>query len=53
MLRTANRLFLLGFLFWLGFNAMQAIFLHLDPAEAYYWMYAQQLDVGFQSTMLL
>lgn len=47
MLRTANRLFLFGFLFWLGFNVIQAIFLHLDPDEAYYWMYAQQLDWGY------
>lgn len=28
-------------------NLVQATFMELDPDEAYYWMYAQQLDWGY------
>lgn len=37
-----------GFLFiWLIINVLQAAFTGLDPDEAYYWMYAHQLDWGY------
>ena len=32
---------------WLVLNLLQAAFTPLDPDEAYYWMYAQQLDWGY------
>jgi len=32
---------------WLLLNLLQAALLQLDPDEAYYWMYAQQLDWGY------
>lgn len=32
---------------WLAFNVLQAALLPLDPDEAYYWMYAQQLGWGY------
>ncbi len=32
---------------WLGVNLLQAAFTELDPDEAYYWMYAQELAWGY------
>lgn len=34
-------------LFWFVLNLVQAAFTPLDPDEAYYWMYAGQLDWGY------
>lgn len=33
--------------FWLILNVLQATFTSLDPDEAYYWVYAQNLDWGY------
>lgn len=32
---------------WVLLNLLQAAFTQLDPDEAYYWVYAQQLDWGY------
>ena len=32
---------------WVVLNLLQAAFTQLDPDEAYYWIYAQQLDWGY------
>ena len=32
---------------WVVLNLVQAAFTQLDPDEAYYWIYAQQLDWGY------
>lgn len=42
-----SSIFRLGIVAWLILNLVQAAFLPLDPDEAYYWMYAQQLDWGY------
>jgi 4-amino-4-deoxy-L-arabinose transferase-like glycosyltransferase len=36
-----------GLLIWGLINLFQAYFTELDPDEAYYWMYAKQLDFGY------
>jgi hypothetical protein len=45
MLEKVRPLHLL--LFWLVLNLLQAGLTPLDPDEAYYWMYAGQLDWGY------
>jgi hypothetical protein len=37
----------LGLVLWTLVNVVQATFLPLHPDEAYYWMYAQNLDWGY------
>lgn len=44
---AATRLFLFFLLVWLLLNGIQAILTELDPDEAYYWVYSQQLDWGY------
>lgn len=45
--QNGRQLFLLFLAIWLALNALQAAFTNLDPDEAYYWMYARQLDWGY------
>lgn len=45
--RDGAKLFYLFLGIWLILNALQSAFTNLDPDEAYYWMYAQQLDWGY------
>ncbi|MBX2877521.1 MAG: glycosyltransferase family 39 protein [Saprospiraceae bacterium] len=47
MFSNWKRFFGFGIGIWLLLNIIQAAFLPLDPDEAYYWMYAQQLDWGY------
>ncbi len=47
MFSNWKRLFGFGIGIWLLLNIIQAAFLQLDPDEAYYWMYSQQLDWGY------
>lgn len=47
MISNWKRFFGFGIGIWLLLNIIQAAFLQLDPDEAYYWMYAQQLDWGY------
>lgn len=47
MFSNWKRFFGFGIGIWLLLNILQAAFLQLDPDEAYYWMYAQQLDWGY------
>lgn len=44
---AATRLFFIFLLLWLIFNSLQAGLTELDPDEAYYWVYSQQLDWGY------
>lgn len=44
---SASRLFFLFLLGWFILNAIQASFTELDPDEAYYWVYSQELDWGY------
>ena len=46
---TKNRTFQLGWWLggWLLLNLVQAFFSPIDADEAYYWMYAGQLDWGY------
>lgn len=47
MFSNWKRFFGFGIGIWLLLNIIQAAFLQLDPDEAYYWMYSQQLDWGY------
>lgn len=47
MFSNWKRFFGFGIGIWLLLNLLQAALLQLDPDEAYYWMYAQQLDWGY------
>lgn len=46
-INAASRLFLLFGLCWLLLNFIQAALTELDPDEAYYWVYSQELDWGY------
>jgi 4-amino-4-deoxy-L-arabinose transferase-like glycosyltransferase len=47
MTQTENRLFYLFLAGWTLLNLLQAGGTGLDPDEAYYWMYARNLDWGY------
>ncbi len=44
---SGKGLFSVFLIIWLVLNVLQAAFTRLDPDEAYYWMYAKQLDWGY------
>ena len=44
---AAIRLFFIFLLFWFIINGVQASLTELDPDEAYYWVYSQQLAWGY------
>src|SRR5215207_721998 len=42
-----SRLLLYFIMAWVLLNLAQAAFVDIDPDEAYYWLYAQQLQWGY------
>jgi len=40
-------LFVLFLIVWIILNGVQAFFTHLDPDEAYYWIYSRDLAFGY------
>jgi len=46
-MNAATRLFSAFLLLWLLLNGLQAGLTELDPDEAYYWVYSQELDWGY------
>lgn len=46
MFLKSNRILIGAIAIWLIANLLTALWLNLDPDEAYYWMYAHQLDWG-------
>lgn len=44
---SGKKLFLFFLCVWLILNVLQAVFTQLDPDEAYYWMYSNELDWGY------